>query len=198
MTTIIRRFMPALTTTAGALLAIAFLSSAFAHADPNTFVVIPDPQDGPSAITAVGGIAPFDTTISYSGEFGVSFGGSAGLEGVFGNATYYSDTPPGCTTSNFRVSSTACQREVIDDLSFGNGYDNVYTDMIGAGPDGSNSITDIFVTPFGDFNIPTTYDAAADFPTLLGAAALDTDFTSLAAALDADWTTLVADFSALF
>jgi hypothetical protein len=77
----------------------------------------------------------------------------------------------------------------------------VYTDYIGTGPDGTNTITDTFVTPFGDFNIPTTYDAAAYFPTPLGAAALDTDFTDFtgfAAALDADWTTLVTDFGALF
>jgi hypothetical protein len=197
MTVNIRCLMPALTATAGAFLATAFLSSAFAHADPNTFVVIPDPEDGPSALTAVGGIAPFDTTISYSGVFVVDFGGSSAGEGVFGNATYYSDIF-GLHNVELQGEFNGVPTQVIDDLSFGNGYDNVYTDMIGAGPDGSNSITDIFVTPFGDFNVPTTYDAAADFPTPLGAAALDTDFTSFAAALDADWTTLVTDFGALF
>jgi hypothetical protein len=197
MTMNIGRLMPALTATAGALLATAFLSAAVAHADPNTFVVIPDPEDGPSTITAVGGIAPFDTTVSYSGFFGVSFGGSSGLEGVVGNATYYSDIF-GLHNVELQGEFNGSTTQVIDDLSFGNGYDNVYTDFIGTGPDGTNSITDTLVTPFGDFNIPTTYDAAADFPTPLGAAALDTDFTGFAATLDADWTTLVTDFSALF
>ncbi|MBS9536075.1 hypothetical protein KIH27_21055 [Mycobacterium sp. M1] len=49
---------------------------------------------------------------------------------------------------------------VYDVANFGNGYENVYTDIPGA--DGSaNSITDTLVTPFGDVNIPTSFDAAA-------------------------------------
>jgi hypothetical protein len=95
-----------LTATAGALLATAFLSAAVAHADPNTFVVIPDPEDGPSAITAVGGIAPFDTTISYSGFF------ASALAEVQDSKEFLETRPitatsSGCTTSNFRVSSAA-------------------------------------------------------------------------------------------
>jgi hypothetical protein len=66
---------------------------------------------------------------------------------------------------------------------------------VGLGTGGGNEITDTVVTPFGNFDIPTTFDAAAlDFAAPAAASAA-TDWT---AALDADWTTLVTDFSALF
>jgi hypothetical protein len=192
MTKNIRRRMPALTATAGALRATAFLSSAIGHADAFSFDIIPDPEDSVVQIVATGGIAPFDQTLSYTGLFLVD-----GALPVFKNATYYSDIF-GLHNVDVQGEFNGIPTQIIDHLSFGQGYENLYTDVIGTGPDGTNSITDTFVTPFGDFNIPTTYDAAADFPTPLGAAALDTDFTGFAAALDADWTTLVTDFSALF
>ncbi len=183
MTTIIRRFMPALTATAEALLATAFLSSAYASADVTTYDIIPDPEDGPSQITAVGGFPPFDQTVSYSGIFSVN------EIGAVGNATYYSDV--------FGVHNVLLQFDshtipnalagVIDQTTFGSGWENVYTDFDGAGVFGADGITDTLITPFGDFNIPTTFDALAEVPTPLGAAALD-----------ADWTTLITDFSALF
>ncbi len=190
----IRRFIPVLTATAGALLATAFLSSAFARADVTTYDIIPDPYDGPSQITAVGGFPPFDQTISYSGLFTVN------EIGRVGNATYYSDV--------FGVHNVLLQFDshtdpnalagVIDETTFGSGWENVYTDFDGADFIGADGITDNLITPFGDFNIPTTFDALAEVPTPVAAAAVDTDFSGFAAALDADWTTLVTDFGALF
>ncbi|MDD7813125.1 hypothetical protein PP713_11185 [Mycobacterium sp. CSUR Q5927] len=45
-------------------------------------------------------------------------------------------------------------------MNFGNGFENIYTAIPGA--DGAAStITDTLSTPFGDFNIPTDFDAAA-------------------------------------
>lgn len=49
---------------------------------------------------------------------------------------------------------------VYDVANFGNGFENIYTDIPGA-DGGSGTITDTLVTPFGDFNIPTDFDAAA-------------------------------------
>lgn len=190
----IRRLLPALTAAASGLLAVAFLSSAYAGADVATYDIIPDPEDGPSQITAVGGFPPFDQTVSYSGLFTVN------EIGRVGNATYYSDV--------FGVHNVLLQfyshddpnalAGVIDETTFGSGWENVYTDFDGANFIGADGITDNLITPFGDFNIPTTFDALAEVPTPLGAAAVDTDFSGFAAALDADWTTLVADFGALF
>ncbi|MDQ2628572.1 MAG: hypothetical protein M3Y90_16460 [Actinomycetota bacterium] len=48
---------------------------------------------------------------------------------------------------------------VYDVMNFGNGFANIYTDVPGA-EGAANSITDTLVTPFGDFDIPTDFDAA--------------------------------------
>jgi hypothetical protein len=49
----------------------------------------------------------------------------------------------------------------FDDLTFGtsssSAITNVYSDVVGAS---GNTITDALDTPWGDFNIPTTFDAA--------------------------------------
>jgi hypothetical protein len=77
---------------------------------------------------------------------------------------------------------------VIDILNFGGGYENQYVDLVGLGANGTNEITDTFITPFGDFNIPSTFDASAlDF----AYPAAVSGFTS---ALEADWASLVALF----
>ncbi|MGV0746776.1 hypothetical protein [Mycolicibacter minnesotensis] len=64
------------------------------------------------------------------------------------------DPASGATASDLPAVGT-----VYDVMNFGNGFENVYTDIPGA--DGAaNSITDTLSTPFGDFNIPTDFDAA--------------------------------------
>lgn len=64
------------------------------------------------------------------------------------------DPASGATASDLPAVGT-----VYDVMNFGNGFQNIYTDIPGA--DGAaNSITDTLVTPFGDFNIPTDFDAA--------------------------------------
>lgn len=64
------------------------------------------------------------------------------------------DPASGATASDLPAVGT-----VYDVMNFGNGFENVYTDIPGA--DGAaNSITDTLTTPFGDFNIPTDFDAA--------------------------------------
>jgi hypothetical protein len=47
---------------------------------------------------------------------------------------------------------------VYDVANFGNGFENVYVDIPGSGSSGDH-ITDTLVTPFGNFNIPTDFDA---------------------------------------
>lgn len=47
---------------------------------------------------------------------------------------------------------------VYDVMNFGNGFENTYTATSGDGA-GATSMTDTLVTPFGDFNIPTDFDA---------------------------------------
>lgn len=64
------------------------------------------------------------------------------------------DPASGATASDLPAVGT-----VYDVMNFGNGFENIYTDIPGA--DGAaNTITDTLSTPFGDFNIPTDFDAA--------------------------------------
>jgi len=185
------RFVIPVTAAASGLLATAFLTTAFAAADVTTWDIIPDPLDGPNQLTAVGGFPPFDETASYAGVF------TANEIGVVGNATYYSDM---FGVHNVLLEFGTPVNGVIDQTTFAPGWENVYTDFDGANPlDFTPSgVTDTLITPFGDFNIPTTFDAIAELPAPLGAASVDSGFGGFAAALDADWTTLVTDFSSLF
>jgi hypothetical protein len=50
---------------------------------------------------------------------------------------------------------------VFDVTNFGGGFENLYSDLVGAGANGANLITDTFDTPFGDFAIPTAFAASA-------------------------------------
>jgi hypothetical protein len=49
---------------------------------------------------------------------------------------------------------------VLDTTNFGGGFGNLYSDIVGSGG-GPDTITDKMVTPFGDFNLPIFFDAAA-------------------------------------
>ncbi len=64
--------------------------------------------------------------------------------------------------SAYQTGTVPAAGSVFDITNFGSGFENVYTDLVGAGTGGANLITDLFDTPFGDFAIPTTFDAAAD------------------------------------
>jgi hypothetical protein len=50
---------------------------------------------------------------------------------------------------------------VFSITNLGSGYANVYEAIPNADGTAASSITDTFVTPFGDINVPTTYDAIA-------------------------------------
>jgi hypothetical protein len=196
-----RRYTFALAAATGGVLAAMSLSSAVAVADilpiPGDpgFSIVGDPDDGPLEITGVTGLAPFYTTVEEQGSF------LANGIGAVGNASYYSDMF-GLHNVLFERIFNGEPTQIVDQLNFGSGWENAYDDIIGGGANGTNSITDTLITPFGDFNIPTDYDAAAVFdpsnfsPVAEVASALDP--SSFAAALDADWTTFVTDLAALF
>ena len=63
---------------------------------------------------------------------------------------------------------------------FGSGYENIYEAIPNADVTAASSITDTFVTPFGDFQLPTMFDAIAALDP--GAAAAGVDAASSAAA----------------
>jgi hypothetical protein len=70
-----------------------------------------------------------------------------------------SDPASGLTASQEAALPT--DGTVYSITNLGSGYANVYEAIPNADGTAASSITDTFVTPFGDINVPTTYDAIA-------------------------------------
>jgi hypothetical protein len=169
-----RRITLALGTSAGGLLAAAFAWTAVATADTFDYVLAPGSQPESLAIT---GIPPWfvgsetydlmnvdDTTVGtvtnpdVVGVFNASvttLTTASGFSNVEMRAVFDQPLPPGLGIDEPPPGS------VFDNANFGNGFENIYSDVVGAGANGTNLITDTFDTPFGDFNMPTDFDAAA-------------------------------------
>lgn len=155
----------------GGLLAAAFLPMAVAFADEFDYTQVTS-YTPVTEYTA--GIPPlYQSVIGYDRFDWVdqtqSTPGSPDVVGAFNADTYNTSTSWGWTNSELLVDGaqggpTGAAPEigsVIDTTNFGGGFENIYTDLVGAGAGGANLITDVFNTPFGDFAIPTTFDAAA-------------------------------------
>jgi hypothetical protein len=156
---------------AGGLLGLAFLPLAVANADDWT--VTPDPTstetitgiygDGfaafylvsPAVQGSIQGHQEFeytDTTTGDSGQF-------SGFESTFndglgdtGQEVYVAADPSG--------SDAPSVGSVFDTYTAADGlFTNVYADVVSA-TGGADTITDTLETPFGDYNIPITFDAA--------------------------------------
>jgi hypothetical protein len=195
MPTNTHRFMFAFTTTAAGLLAALSFSIATARADEWTIGGAGDPFPSPTVVSE-SGMPPFDQSFLEQGLFEVTDPSGAGAvtDGQLSTTNSFGTTNLDFVSDD-SLSTEVPNHSVIDIWSLGGGYENVYTDLVGLGTGGANEITDTVVTPFGNFDIPTTFDAAAfDF----GAPAVGAAATDWAAALDADWSTLLTDFSALF
>jgi hypothetical protein len=195
MSMTIRRSMFALTAAAAGLLAALSFSTATARADDWTIGDAGDAFPSPDLVSE-SGMPPFDQSFLEHGLFEVTDPSGAGqvTDGQLSTTDSFG-TINLDFVSDDSLNSEVPNHSVIDIWNLGGGYENVYTDLAGLGTGGANEITDTVVTPFGNFDIPTTFDAAAlDF----GAPAVGAAATDWAAALDADWTTLVTDFSALF
>jgi hypothetical protein len=185
-----RRALYVLTTAIGGTFAAMSLTTATATAD---YTQVTIGSAGSPELLSESGMPPFNQSFLEQGSFSITLsnseGGSysTGLDGQLSTTESFGVinqdlVSTGDSADGYPVHS------VFDITNFGGGFENYYTDLAGLGPNGAGDISDTFYTPFGHFDIPVTFDAAA-----LPAAA--TDWT---AALDADWTTLVTDFSALF
>ena len=184
----IRRFALNLTATAGGLLAATYLSSASASADTDEWNI--EPFIATTVSTA--GWAPFDQSIVESGQFHLSYtttplSDSHYIHGVLNKEFNIFDI----TNQNFLVTSGEGEfstGSVIDEMNFGSGIENVYIDSVGTAAGGGNTITDTLYTPWGDFNLPVVFDAAAL-----------SDPAEFAAAVNpADATNVLADLGTLF
>jgi hypothetical protein len=145
---------------AGGLLAAAFLPLAVAVAD-NSYTL--DPQ-GPEVITQVSGLAPFYQETIGTNVFGADQGNPITTLGTFNADVTTVTTSWGF--ENQEIVDTGGQLggltvptgSFFDFTNFGGGFENEYSDIIGT-LGAPNTITDVFITPFGNFDIPTTFDA---------------------------------------
>ena len=172
-----RRITLALGASAGGLLA-ALVGAGVATADTFDYVVEPGTQQ----MLPPTGTPPMDigtqsydvfnvddTTVGTStnpdvvGQFGGFLTTLTNADGTGNVLLRVAEAFPGSNTDVPALGS------VIDDDNFGGGFVNIYSDLVGAGANGTNLITDTFDTPFGDYTIPTDFDAAAiidAFPTI--------------------------------
>jgi hypothetical protein len=153
----------------GGLLAAAFLPMAAAFADDYNY--LPDPSYTPVA-EYTDGFPPFDQDVLGYDRFDwvdetQSTTGNPDVVGTFNADTSQLSTALGFSNEELLVDDAGLSGtypetgSVFDVANFGSGFENIYSDLVGAGTNGTNLITDVFDTPFGDFDIPTTFDAAA-------------------------------------
>ena len=123
--------------------------------------------DAPSTIVGVDGLPPEDVVIQGTQAFNyddLTGGDNSGTflanvtqsAIVFGNTTQDQYVVTQDLTGNAPAAGS-----VFEVDNYGHGYELVYSDLVGAGTDGHNLYTDTLVTPFGDYTVPTSYDAAA-------------------------------------
>jgi hypothetical protein len=115
---------------------------------------------GAETFTGINGLPPADVAIQGTQDFDVS-GADAGTFDA--DVTTTATTAYDETTETLLVTSSTGDApavgSVIDVADYGYGYETVYSDLVSS--TGPNVITDTFVTPFGDFAIPTSFDAAS-------------------------------------
>ena len=132
--------------------------------------IVPDPGHI-EHVTAVNGIPPlsvavqgfekFDVDNASGADVGVFNADEATTTDEFGTVTQallvtkdVSGTPGGAVGDVPPVGS------VFNTVTLGD-VENIYSDITSTTPGGPDTVTDTLVTPFGDLNIPTTFDAAA-------------------------------------
>jgi hypothetical protein len=111
--------------------------------------------------TGINGLPPADVAIQGTQKFDVA--DNAGTGTFEADVTTTSTSVYDETTETLLVTSATgdapAAGSVIDVANYGFGFETVYSDIISSG--GTSVITDTVVTPFGDFAIPTTFDAAS-------------------------------------
>jgi len=116
---------------------------------------------GQETFTGINGLPPADVAIQGTQEFDVS--DSAGTGTFDADVTTTATTAYNETTETLLVTSSTgdapAAGSVIDVADYGYGFETVYSDVVSS--TGPNVITDTVVTPFGDFALPTAFDATS-------------------------------------
>jgi hypothetical protein len=127
----------------------------------------------PEEFTGINGIPPFDVAVQGDQQFDVDNTALGTMAGTFDADVSTAGDGFGDIDKTILVTSDVSGTtgtgagdvppvgSVFDTFTFGDsGFENIYSDLASATP-GGDVISDTFVTPFGDFTIPATIDAAA-------------------------------------
>jgi hypothetical protein len=158
-----RRITLTIAAAAGGLLATAFLPVSIAVAD-DVFTLQPEM---PEVVTSISGDPPFFQETVGTAVIDANQGNPFVTFGTFNAIVNTLTTSSGF--ENQEIVDTGGQLgglsvptgSIFDFTNFGGGFENEYSDIDGTVGTmvAPNTITDTFITPFGDFNIPTTFDA---------------------------------------
>jgi hypothetical protein len=136
-----------------------------------------DPSDdlsfvpvGSEQISGINGVPPLDSSIQGYQEFDVDNASGNPIGVIDADVTTYRDALGGSSeailvTGDSGTTGTAAgdlppvgsEFDIVND---GGGYETVYSDLVST--TGANVISETWVTPMGDFTIPTTMDLAAN------------------------------------
>ncbi len=118
-------------------------------------------------IVGVDGLPPEDVVIQGTQAFNYDDLTGGNNDGTFlANVTQSAITFGNTTQDQYVVTQDLTGHapgvgSVFEVDNYGHGYELVYSDLVGGSSDGHNLIAETLVTPFGDYNIPTTFDATS-------------------------------------
>jgi hypothetical protein len=125
---------------------------------------------GPETLTGINGLPPVTVGVQGIDTFDLHNAAGATIGSFTGDNTstmdLFDDTTQTILVTGNVTGDAPAVGSVIETVSLGPGFANVYADLIGAG--GAATITDTLITPFGDFPIPDAAQFALVLPDLTG------------------------------
>jgi hypothetical protein len=120
---------------------------------------------GAETLTGINGLPPADVAIQGTQAFDFGSGSFDADVTTTGTSVYAETTETILVTSDTSgavgtaAGDVPAVGSVIDVANYGSGFETVYSDLVPS--TGANVISETFVTPFGDFAIPSTFDATS-------------------------------------
>jgi hypothetical protein len=111
-----------------------------------------------SADDVTGALAGAD----FAGDLGIDSDGDFDADNVAEGVNFDPSDVASALNDNLDTADLPATGTVNSVTDLGGGFMNVYEAVPGDGEDASTSISDTLVTPFGNFDIPTDFDATAD------------------------------------
>jgi hypothetical protein len=123
---------------------------------------------GPETLTGINGLPPVTVGVQGTDTFDLHNAAGATVGSFSGDDSstmdLFDDTTQTILVTGNVAGDAPAAGSVIETVSLGPGFANVYSDIIGAG--GAATISDTLITPFGDFPVPDAAQFALVLPDL--------------------------------